>query len=64
MDLLEHTVAARSADDVECTDAEGFSTLSVAELRTRARHLGLSGISKLRRAELVELLCAPEFPAT
>jgi hypothetical protein len=33
--------------------------LSAAELRRRARDLGLDGVAKLRKAELIELLQAP-----
>jgi hypothetical protein len=39
-----------------------ITTLSSAELRTRARDLGLSGVGRLRKAELIELLSAPDFP--
>lgn len=43
-------------------DAADLAALSSAELRTRARDLGLSGVGRLRKAELVELLSAPDFP--
>lgn len=40
--------------------ADELSGLTAAELRTRARDLGLTGVAKLRKAELIELLEAPE----
>ncbi len=43
-------------------DRAEISSLTGAELRTRARDLGLSGVGRLRRSELIDLLCAPDFP--
>ena len=37
-------------------DAESYEDRTVPELRTRAKELGLSGYSSLRKAELVDLL--------
>jgi len=37
-------------------DAESFEDRTVPELRARAKELGLSGYSSLRKAELVDLL--------
>jgi hypothetical protein len=36
--------------------AEDYDDRTVAELKTRAKELGLSGYSKLRKAELIDLL--------
>lgn len=43
-------------DDVEQAIADDLTSMSAAELRARARDLGLTGVAKLRKAELVELL--------
>lgn len=43
-------------------DHAEIASLTGAELRTRARDLGLSGVGRLRRSELIELLSAPDFP--
>lgn len=36
--------------------AEDYEDRTVAELRERAKELGLSGYSKLRKAELIEMI--------
>lgn len=69
-DLLEHAAARHGAagpEDEAIPVAEivqetndDLSGLTAAELRGRAKELGLSGVAKLRKAELVELLRAPD----
>ena len=46
----------RSAVGQKGGDAESYEDRTVPELRTRAKELGLSGYSSLRKAELVDLL--------
>lgn len=66
--LLEDLAVRARLDGVpvraEVDDAADLAALSSAELRTRARDLGLSGVGRLRKAELVELLSAPDFPTS
>ena len=47
-------------EDIEHDVADELASLTAAELRDRARALGLSGVAKLRKAELIDLLSAPE----
>jgi hypothetical protein len=47
-------------DDVGQDVADELSSLTAAELRDRARALGVSGVSRLRKAELIDLLSARE----
>ncbi len=46
----------RSAVGQKGCDAESYKDRTVRELRARAKELGLSGYSSLRKAELVDLL--------
>ena len=39
---------------------EKLETRSLAELKEMAKNVGLKGISGLRKAELIDLLCAQE----
>ena len=43
-------------DEVEHTIADELSARTAAELRDRARALGLAGVTRLRKAELIDLL--------
>ena len=56
--LRDQGEPARAAVDATAD----IATLTSAELRTRARDLGLSGVGRLRKSELIELLRAPDFP--
>ena len=66
--LLEDLAARARSDGVPARagteDSADLAALSSAELRTRARDLGLSGVGRLRKSELVELLSAPDFPVS
>ena len=46
----------RSAVGQKGGDAESYENRTVPELRARAKELGLSGYSSLRKTELVDLL--------
>jgi hypothetical protein len=48
-------------EEVEQELSDELSGLTAAELRARARDLGISGVGKLRKAELLELLTSPEL---
>ena len=59
-----HGTAAHDApipvEEIQLDVADELTSLTAAELRQRARALGISGVAKLRKAELIELLSAPD----
>jgi hypothetical protein len=48
-------------EELQQSVSDELSALTASELRDRARALGLSGVAKLRKAELIELLSAPDL---
>lgn len=60
--LGELAPAPPPADDVVDEPAAGYDGWTVANLRTRARQLGVTGYSKLRKADLVAALQERDAP--
>lgn len=60
--LGERAPAPPPVDDVVDEPAAGYDGWTVANLRTRARQLGVTGYSKLRKADLVAALQERDAP--